>query len=97
MAAAVIMAKAEKAGKEVPLHDEVMKKVSKEYSGESDSIKAYTIFKPINDGSVSKAIVAQYLAEILMSGQNDYKAIFESDPYLKYIVDSIKHVTCIEE
>ena len=97
LAVSVIMAKAEKAGKEVPMYDEVMKEISKEYIDYSDSKIAYAIFKPINDGDVSKAIVAQYLAEILMSRKNDYKAILESDSCLKYIVDSIKHVTCIEE
>ena len=97
LAVAVTLAKAEKAGKEVSMYDEVMKEISKEYIDYSDSKIAYAIFKPINDGDVSKAIVAQYLAEILMSHKNDCKAILESDPCLKYIVDSIKHVTCIEE
>lgn len=97
LAAAVIMAKAEKAGNEVPLYDEVLQDISKAYTGDSDDKVAYAIFKPINDGSVSKAIVAQYLAEILIRRKDDYKAIMESDPCLKYIVDSIKHVTCTEE
>ena len=96
LAVAVTLAKAEKAGKEVPMYDEVMKEISKEYMDYSDSKIAYAIFKPINDGDVSKAIVAQYLAEILMSRKNDYKAILESDPCLKYIVDSIKYVTSAE-
>ena len=96
LAAAVYMAKEEKAGRERSIEKSLQKSLE-EYKGETNDVVAYEIFKPINDGDVSKAIVAQYLAEILMSRKDDYKAIMEDDPCLKYIVDSIKHVTCTEE
>ena len=65
--------------------------------------EAYKIFAPLNDGMVSKAITAQYLAGML-SGvlppvnngtvkKEDVKSIVESDEKLKYLVDAIKFVT----
>lgn len=96
LAAAVYIAKEEKAGREISIEKSLQKSLE-EYKGEGNDVFAYEIFKPINDGDVSKAIVAQYLAGILMSRKDDYKAILESDPCLKYIVDSIKHVTRTEE
>ena len=54
---------------------------------------AYEIFKPINDGTVSKAIVAQYLAAIIESGDRDYKNLFETDESLAYLTKAINHVT----
>ena len=63
----------------------------------------YNIFKPLNDGSVSKAITSQYLAEMLtgdlhFSGDyeiavEDIKSIVETDEKLKYLVDAIHYVT----
>ena len=66
-------------------------------------IEVYKIFAPLNDGIVSKAITAQYLAGML-SGvlppvnngtvkKEDVKSIVESDKKLKYLVDAIKFVT----
>lgn len=58
--------------------------------------QVYNIFKPVSDGVVSKAIVAQYLAQILMnetdSGTN-IKEMILSDLRLRYIVDAIHYVT----
>lgn len=63
--------------------------------------EAYKIFEPLNEGTVSKAITAQYLAGML-AGElppindgtiNDLKHIVETDEKLKYLVDAIKHVT----
>lgn len=42
----------------------------------------------------SKAIVAQFFAEILeKENQENLKKLIEEDPYMKYLVDAIKHVT----
>ena len=69
-----------------------------------DKQLSYEIFSSLNDKKVSKAITAQYLADILLrqhekerenndDSNNTVKYILENDPYLKYIVDAIKHVT----
>lgn len=65
--------------------------------------EVYKIFKPLNEGDVSKAITAQYLAGMLVgelppvsNGEVDRKTlkkIVETDENLKYLVDAIKHVT----
>ena len=54
---------------------------------------AYKIFKPINDKVVSKAIVAQELAEIVQKSKEDKKEIIQEDPYLNYLINAIYHVT----
>lgn len=64
---------------------------------------AYEIFKPLNDGDVSKAVTAQYLAGTLLGefpvinnffgDRTKLKSIVKSDEKLKYLVDAIKHVT----
>lgn len=65
--------------------------------------EAYKIFKPLNEGTVSKAITSQYLSGML-AGElpptsvgtvdiNEVKRIVETDEKLKYLVDAIKHVT----
>lgn len=61
---------------------------------ENNPTDAYDIFKPLNDGKVSKAITAQYLAFILEKSDHDkIKKILMEDPYLSYLVDAINHVT----
>lgn len=65
--------------------------------------EAYKIFEPLNAGSVSKAITAQYLAGMLAGelppvsngtvNRIEVKDIVETDEKLKYLVDAIKHVT----
>lgn len=57
----------------------------------------------MKDGTVSKAITAQYLAGMLAGelapvsngtvNLDDVKSVIESDDKLKYLVDAIKHVT----
>lgn len=56
----------------------------------------------MNDKTASKAITAQYLADILwrqhekekdIDSTETVKYILNNDPYLKYIIDAIKHVT----
>ena len=69
------------------------KTVDEIYKSGTNDMVAYQIFKPINDGSVSKAIVAQYLAEIIESKAEECKSVFESDENLAYLVEAIKHAT----
>ena len=92
LAMAVLLAKEEQAGKTMNVED-AKKSVDNKYGDVTNDLVAYEIFKPINDGVVSKAIVAQYLAEILMSAPAFYKTVFESDEHLAYLVEAIKHVT----
>lgn len=65
--------------------------------------ETYKIFKPLNDGTVSKAITAQYLAGMLAGElapvsdgtvkRDEVKSIVENDEKLKYLVEAIKYVT----
>lgn len=75
------------------------------YRDESlDGPNVYSLFKPINNGSVSKAICAQYLAEAIagridcIKQSNDnfnewVQDALETDPNIKYLADAIKYVT----
>lgn len=67
-----------------------------------DKELTYRIFSLLNDKTASKAITAQYLADILwrqyekekdIDSTETVKYILNNDPYLKYIIDAIKHVT----
>lgn len=92
LAMAVCMAKGEQAGKTVS-KAEAKNEVDEKFKEGTNDAVAYEIFKPINDGAVSKAIVAQYLAEILEDNVLDSKVIFESDENLVYLKNAIEHVT----
>lgn len=92
LAMAVCMAKGERSGKPVTI-EAAQKTVDAKYKSGTNNVVAYQIFKPINDGDVSKAIVAQYLAEVLESKAKESKSVFESDENLAYLVEAIKHVT----
>lgn len=70
--------------------DEANKKYTSDTSSESI---AYAIFEPLNEGRVSKAITAQYLAEILNREATKYKSVLEDDEHLYYLIEAIKHVT----
>jgi len=62
----------------------------------SDKQEIYSIFEPICKKNVSKAVVAQYLAAIMIRERDageDVKNMICSDPFLKYIVDAIYYVT----
>lgn len=92
LAMAVCMAKGEQIGTSISF-EEAKQTIDETYiDGTNDSV-AYKIFKPINDGVVSKAIVAQYLAEILESNIEEYRPVLETDENLVYLFDAIKHVT----
>ena len=65
--------------------------------------ETYEIFQPLNDGTVSKAITAQYLAGMIVGelppvsngivDKNTIKEIIETDENLKYLVHAIQYVT----
>lgn len=66
-------------------------------------LEVYDIFAPLNNGNVSKAITAQYLAGII-SGElppvkngvisiDEIRKSFENEASLHYLVEAIKHVT----
>ena len=92
LALSIELAKAEMRNVDVD-HDYVTKKekeLEKKYQTDITDGIAYSIFKPLNDGTVSKAITAQYFSGLLST---DDKETIESDEYLDYIVKAIKHVT----
>ena len=92
LAMAISLAKGEQAGKELTQED-AKTEVEKDYKDSTNDAVAYEIFKPINDKTVSKAIVAQHLATLIESDAQKYKAIFETDENLKYLVEAIQYVT----
>ncbi len=55
--------------------------------------RAYKLFAPIRKKNVSKAIVAQILAELLSKHPDDWQEIVLSDPQLDYLIQAIYHVT----
>lgn len=65
--------------------------------------ETYKIFEPLNEGTVSKAITAQYLAGMLAGelapvrdetvSRDAVRSIVENDDKLKYLVEAIKYVT----
>ncbi|SHI87218.1 ATP-dependent nuclease [Clostridium intestinale] len=63
-------------------------------SGKNDFEVAYEIFKPLLKNKASKAVTAQYLSKILKPlGKPKNIKIIKKDKYLKYLLDSIYHVT----
>ena len=72
--------------------DETNRRYNSDTSSESI---AYEIFEPLNEGRVSKAITAQYLAEILNREATKYKSILKDDEHLHYLIEAIKHVTTL--
>ena len=84
---------------------ELWGKVKEEYPDDHlpSREESYKIFAPLNDGTVSKAITAQYLAgmiagELLPVKENDdlkekVRSIIANDERLKYITKAIEHVT----
>lgn len=106
---AIRAAKKEAANQEQEITDEVLKnlwnEVINDYPEGNTPTKevVYKIFEPLNEGTVSKAIIAQYLAGMLAGelppvsdnivDREEVKRIVESDEKLKYLVDAINHVT----
>lgn len=51
---------------------------------------AYEIYKDLLNGNASKAITAQYLAQLLMENRNSISSILSDDPYIKYLAAAIE-------
>lgn len=91
LAAAIQLAKSKSIN--LTINDSLKETYQKHTEETATTQISYDIFKPLNEGTVSKAITAQYLAEILESDKDKYKRLIESDEHLRYLVDAIKHVT----
>ncbi len=106
---AIKAAKKELAEPELEIDDEVLSnlwnKVKEDYPDDYTLTKeeVYKIFESLNEGLVSKAITAQYLAGMLagelppvknkLVDSDEIKRIVETDKSLKYLVDAIRFVT----
>ena len=55
--------------------------------------ESYEVFRPLDDGIISKAATAQYLAYILEDQKKQVKDKIKNDPTLKYLIDAITYVT----
>lgn len=88
--------------KGVVVNDEVFESLineevtdSKEYwskSNYSTEKIAYEIYKPLLNGQVSKAITAQYLAQLLIKEKTS-NSILNKDPKITYLAHAVEHVT----
>ena len=85
---AINVALFEKNNPEIEINDNVFTQC--EIESESNP---YETFRPLALGNVSKASTAQYLAQILDNNKVSVIEVIKIDPYLKYIVDAICHVT----
>lgn len=90
----------EKNNEDIPIDSDTYnvykEEINTDYLEENLSLQdAYEIFSPINKGVVSKVAVAQHLSELLLMEEDreNLSSIIKTDPYLKYIVDAIYHVT----
>ena len=109
LAAAIRAANIEENGHEQEITDEILldiwNKVKDDYpDGTSPTRKiSYQIFAPLNEGTISKAITAQYLAGMIVGDlppvkDNDVikaeiKRIINTDEKLKYLKDAIEYAT----
>ena len=109
LATAVKAAQMEKAQPKADIDNDTLnklwKKVTEVYPDSHRPTKEerYKIFEPLNDGTVSKAITAQYLAGMLAGelapvrdgtvSRDAVRSIVENDDKLNYLVEAIKHVT----
>lgn len=98
LACAIECAKAEDSNSKFVLNqesiDEIKKDVIEAYPNKKPKPQeSYDIFKPLDEGRISKAATAQYLAYILESDKGNIGKILKSDPALKYLIDAIIYVT----
>lgn len=109
LATAIKAAQQEKDHPELEITDKILNQLWNDVTNEFPNGgiptkgEAYKIFKPLNDGIISKAITAQYLAGMLAGelapvsdgtvNQDEVRYIVENDDKLKYLVEAIKHVT----
>lgn len=100
--AAVLIAKDVKSSEEIINElklDNYIEKAKKEIEEKSSCTPqeiAYYIYQPLLKGNASKAVTAQYLAKILLSEKIkkvELVELIKFDPYIKYLVEAIKHVT----
>lgn len=109
LATAIKAAQKEESNPEQAITDEIIMSlwndVKTEYPDGHEPTKAevYKIFEPLNVGSVSKAITAQYLAGMLLGElppvsnsvvtKDVLKEIVRADEKFEYLVKAIEHVT----
>ena len=109
LATAIKAAQKEENNPEQTITDEMImalwNEVKTEYPDghEPSKADAYKIFKPLNEGSVSKAITAQYLAGMFLGElppisngvvtKDELKQIVITDQKFEYLVKAIEHVT----
>ena len=62
-------------------------------TGASKEEVAYEIYKDLLNGNASKAITAQYLAQLLMENKDSNSTILSNDPYISYLIQAIEFVT----
>lgn len=109
LATAIKAAQQEKDHPELEITDKILNQlwndVTEEFPDGGIPTKevVYKIFEPLNDGTVSKAITAQYLAGMLAGelapvrdetvSRDAVRSIVENDDKLKYLVQAIKYVT----
>jgi len=62
------------------------------YEGNSKRV-AFEIYKTLDNNGASKAVTAQYFADILRSDKSKYASILRNDAQIKYIIDAIEFVT----
>ncbi len=109
LATAIRAAKMEVRNPELEMSDETLlelwRKVKEVYPDGHVATRedAYNIFAPLNEGTVSKAITAQYLAGIISGDLSPVKEdeemkrrvkdIIENDERLKYLKNAIEYVT----
>lgn len=55
--------------------------------------RAYYLYKPLLEKKVSKASVAQELAQLLQDNKEVFKEVLKTDPQLEYLREAIYHVT----
>lgn len=97
LAEAVKLAQMEQKGKNVGKNEieNAKKEIEKIGLKNDDPATAYELFKPLNDGTVSKAITAQYFSQLLedFDDKDKLNNLISSDKNLSYIVKAINHVT----
>lgn len=98
LACAIECAKAEDSNSKFVLNqesfDEIKKDVIEAYPNKKPKPQeSYDIFKPLDEGRISKAATAQYLAYLLENCKVNIGKILKSDPALKYLIDAIIYVT----
>ena len=109
LATAIKAAKKEDGNPEQFITDEIIMSLWKEVKTEfpdghePTKAEAYRIFKPLNEGSVSKAITAQYLAGMILGelppvsngivAKDEIKGIVMADEKFEYLVKAIEYVT----